>query len=382
MARRTPVLHLIDSSVYIFRSYFSLPDSIRDRKGRPANVIYGFTDFLISFLKRSNASHGALCFDESLTTSFRNEIDPDYKANRPPAPEDLKRQIQGCKEVGRMLGFPTYASDTYEADDLIGSLANQYRGRHGKSAQVCILSTDKDLLQVLKAGDEFWNYSKDERISADAVKSRMGVHPHQIADLLALTGDTVDNIKGMPGIGPGTAATLLDHYGDLDQLLDQLSSLSHQNIRGAKRFQRIIEENVDRLSIARKLTKIEEGLIVEKRLERLTLARPHLSEITDYLEELGVGQRLLGRLETHLQAKDKEAIKKPTSAETNGATKDRMKSGRKKSAPDVGVAVKKKSSGKSPAPGGKKQSTGRKKSSSGGQASGKKRPSKKSRKGS
>ncbi|MEQ8352955.1 MAG: 5'-3' exonuclease H3TH domain-containing protein, partial [Leptospiraceae bacterium] len=289
-------LYLIDASVYLFRAFFSLPDSMKDARGRSANVIYGFTDFLIRFRKLSQATRAALCFDESLTTSFRNEIDPNYKANRPEAPEDLKRQIGACKEVGSWMGFAVYSSPRYEADDLIGSLAKQFKEKE-KNGAVCIVSTDKDLLQVLEPGDEFWNFSKDERFKGKDVVKKMGVNANQVADFLAITGDSVDNIPGLPGIGKTTAAALLNEFKSLDKLLTNLSRLKTHSMRGAARFHDIISENRDLLDRARKLTLIETGLKVEKDLGKLNLGSPDLKSLNGFFEDLGIGQRLLSRIE-------------------------------------------------------------------------------------
>ena len=318
MPRSSDPIYLIDASVYIFRAFFSLPDSIKDSSGRSANVIYGFTDFLMRFRKVSGANRAALCFDESLTTSFRNEIDPAYKANRPEAPEDLKRQIHACKEVGKLMGFPVYASPRYEADDLIGSLAQQLRSRE-KGSRVCIVSTDKDLLQVLKTGDEFWNFSKDERFSGKLVPEKFGVEAHQVADLLAITGDAVDNIQGLPGIGKTTAIALLKEFKTLDGLLQNLNRLKSHKMRGAARFYDIISQNLDVLEKSRQLTLIESSLTVEKNLKQLTLRPPDLAGLEKFFQDLGIGQRLLARLSEDISPKSSKKSSKKASKKASKA---------------------------------------------------------------
>ena len=336
-------LYLIDSSVYLFRAYFSLPDSIRDRHGRAANVIHGFTDFLTRFREISGASRAALCFDESLTTSFRNEIDPEYKANRPEAPEDLKQQIQTCKEVGKLMGFAVYASPRYEADDLIGSLANQARKKWAGKVRICVVSTDKDLLQILEDKDHFWNFSKDERISGKDVSERMGVRADQVAELLALTGDTVDNIKGLPGVGPNTAAALLREFGTIDSMLANLESVENlKAIRGASRIRSIIEANGAILEKSRKLTLIESGLTVEKSLERLELGAVQRKKLGDLFEGLGIGRLLLARLD---KLERGESLKKPEKKSKSDGTKKSPK----KSAKEAAVKTEKKSAKKNAA---------------------------------
>ncbi len=194
--------YLIDASVYVFRAYYSMPDDMVDSEGNPVNALYGYCRFLGDFMERVNPEYVAVLFDESLSKSFRTEIYPEYKANRDPAPADLKRQFAQCRRFTRALGLMEWGSPKYEADDLIGTLVE-----HGRSVNrpSTIVTRDKDLAQLLSQDDVFWDFAGKGKIGYEQVADVFGVRPEQIADFLALAGDAVDNIKGVPGVGKKTA---------------------------------------------------------------------------------------------------------------------------------------------------------------------------------
>ena len=211
-----PTLHLVDASMYVFRAWHSMPDEFHDADGWPTNAVHGFARFLLELLERERPRHIAIAFDESLDSCFRNAIYPAYKANRDPAPPELRRQFAWCKALCKAVGLVTLAHTDYEADDLIGTAVHVGRRDGFRSV---IVSADKDLSQLLQADDEQYDFAKAVRWKADGVKARHGVHAHQIADYLALTGDAVDNIPGITGIGAKSAAILLAHFQSLDALL-------------------------------------------------------------------------------------------------------------------------------------------------------------------
>jgi len=242
---------LVDASIYVFRAWFTLPESITDARGRPANAVHGFGDFLIGLLRTARPTHIACAFDQSLTTSFRNRLWPSYKANREPAPADLKHQFRECERLATALGVRTLASRRYEADDLIASAAARMRARGYRAT---VVTADKDLAQVLRPGDHWWHYAADQRLGYHDVRRRWGVRPEQMADWLALTGDPVDNIPGVPGIGPKTAAALLDRYRDLDKLLAGRERLASSGMRGAPRLAALLHEHAQTARLARSLT--------------------------------------------------------------------------------------------------------------------------------
>lgn len=246
-------LFLIDASIYIFRAWFSIDDRLKDSKGNPANAVFGYSRFLLDFLDGTRPRHALAAFDQSLTTCFRNEIYPAYKANRPPAPADLKRQIGICRELTRGLGLLTLCSERFEADDLIGSAAAQFRD-HGFAMR--FLTSDKDYAQLLQPGDRIWDGNGRGNLDCDGVLDAFGVRADQIADLLALAGDSVDNIPGVPGIGPKTAAVLLSEFGSLDGIYSNLDQVLALPLRGAARVRRLLEEHQELALVCRRLATI------------------------------------------------------------------------------------------------------------------------------
>ena len=223
--------YLIDASVYVFRAYYSMPDDMVDDDGNQINALYGYCRFLGDFMEQVKPEHVGVAFDESLTTSFRTEIYPQYKANRDPTPPELKRQFAQCRRFTEALGLMSCAHPQFEADDLIGTLVTDGRAEGRPST---IVTRDKDLAQLLSKDDIFWDFAGRGKIKYDQIPENFGVWPEQIADFLALAGDSVDNIKGVPGVGKKTAEALLAHYGSLDDIYSNLESVHEVNVRGAR----------------------------------------------------------------------------------------------------------------------------------------------------
>ena len=249
-----PHVYLVDASIYIFRAWYSMTDEFTNSNGEPTNAAYGFCGFLCSLLEQTSAQHVAIAFDESLSTSYRNDIYPEYKANRDPAPEDLKRQFQWARSIAEVMGLRCFADPYYEADDIIGTLAEHWRAR---GHPVCLVTSDKDLAQLVRHGDQWWDFSRNQKLGVAQVKQKFGVTPDQIADYLALAGDAVDNIPGVPGIGPKSASALLSHFGDLDSIYNRIEEVQHLSIRGAKSLQKKLSDNQDAAELARRLTVIQ-----------------------------------------------------------------------------------------------------------------------------
>jgi len=246
-----PRLYLIDASIYIFRAWHILPHSIVDPAGEPANAVHGFGDFLLQFIERTRPSHVAVAFDQSLETSARNEIFPEYKANREPAPEALRRQFDRCRRLVRAAGLAEFASAHCEADDIIATLAGQ---AHQAGFTVTVVTGDKDLAQVVRADDEWWDFARDRRLDGRGIEKHFGVRPGQIADMLALAGDPVDNIPGVPGIGKATAAKLLRRWDNIDTLYDNVDAVETMRFRGARRIAALLREHEGVVRLARQLT--------------------------------------------------------------------------------------------------------------------------------
>ena len=248
-----PTAHLVDGSLYVCRAWFAqVPDTF-DADGQPVHAVHGFARFLLDLLERANPSHLAIAFDESLNTSFRNALYPAYKANRPEAPPDLLRQFEGCKAIARALGITVLTDTRYEADDLIGSAHARLREAGFRGV---IVSADKDFGQLIGVDDEQWDPPRNLRWDSAGVKARLGVHPHQVADYLALTGDAVDNIPGVPGIGAKTAAILLHHFGTLDALLARADEVAFLRTRGAAAASMRLREHAELARLSRALTGI------------------------------------------------------------------------------------------------------------------------------
>ncbi len=248
-----PTIYLVDASLHVFRAWHSLPDDLTGADGWPVNAVHGFARFLLDLLERQRPTHIAVAFDESLESSFRNEIYPAYKANRDPAPESLLRQFVRCRELTAALGLAVLRDSRYEADDLIGSLLLRQRRRGFGGV---IVSADKDLSQLLGPDDQQWDYARDLRWSAADVRSRLGVDPHQVADFLGLAGDPVDNIPGVPGIGAKTASALLQHFGSLDALLARVEELPFLRLRGAAAHAARLREHRAQALMSRELATI------------------------------------------------------------------------------------------------------------------------------
>ena len=253
MPAARPVLYLVDASLYVFRAWHSMPDEFRDAHGWPTNAVHGFARFLLDLLERERPAHIAVAFDEALDSCFRNRLYPAYKANREPAPEELRRQFAHCKALCAALGLAVLADHDYEADDLIGSALHAARSRGFRGV---IVSADKDLSQLLQADDEQYDFAKAVRWKADGVKARHGVHAHQIADYLALTGDAVDNIPGISGIGAKSAAVLLAHFESLDALLARIDEVPFLRLRGAAGMATRLREQREHALLWRQLTTI------------------------------------------------------------------------------------------------------------------------------
>ncbi|MEN1728243.1 MAG: 5'-3' exonuclease H3TH domain-containing protein [Pseudomonadota bacterium] len=291
-------VYLVDASVYVFRAWFSMPDRFEDAAGRPTNAVYGFARFLCELIEQTEAPGIAVAFDESLTTSFRNDIYPDYKANRDPAPEDLKRQFAWCKDLARLLGLPIYAHERYEADDLIASLA---RSCHEQGQPICVVTGDKDLAQLVHEGDHWWDFARNRRFDTDGVLGHFGVRPDQIADYLALTGDAVDNIPGVPGVGPKTAVALLSHFDSLDAIYDRLEEIAWLKLRGAKTLGPKLREHESAARLARQLTGLEAEIDALGESPEVMRTSGNGDLLDALLDGLGFGRPLRERLHRQRQ---------------------------------------------------------------------------------
>ena len=278
--------YLIDASIYIFGAYFSLPNRWHSPQGLPLNAVYGYTRFLIKFLMTSAAKDIAAAFDESLGSCFRNEIYSNYKCSRELPAEDLEFQLQACRNITELAGIKCFASDRFEADDLIATLAR--RGRE-KGSQIIILTRDKDLGQLLQGQDFMWDFTKNKRINAASFKDKYGVSPSQFADYLALTGDQSDDIPGIIGIGPRTASILLENFSGIEEIADNIDEIAKLPIRSAKKIAKKLDEQRKELYLYKRLTRLEDKVPLESAGCLYQPTKNLIESLVIYVEELGLG---------------------------------------------------------------------------------------------
>ncbi|WP_019624007.1 5'-3' exonuclease [Thioalkalivibrio thiocyanoxidans] len=287
-----PTLTLVDSSIFVFRAWFARgldPDPL----GRPGGAVHGLVHSLCQWLSACAPGPIAFCFDESLRKGFRHRLDPAYKAHRPPAPPELREQFARIRELLGQLGFRTLAHPEYEADDLIASLA-----RAGRAAgyRIEVKSADKDLTQVI-LGDQDRMHDPERGTVLDrrAIEKRFRIRPEQVADMLALAGDASDNIPGIEGVGPRTAARILRRLGDLETVLAEPQAVARCNIRRADAVAARIAEQSERLRLSRRLTGLADRIPDLPVLEALHPTGPK-PDAARWLAELGVARDYHGRL--------------------------------------------------------------------------------------
>ena len=285
--------YLVDASLYVFRAWHSIPSDFTDVEDQPVNAVHGFTRFLLDFLERAKPTHAAICFDESLSSSFRNAIYPHYKANRELPPAELVRQFVYCREVAKALGLTVLSDTSYEADDLIGSAVSAL---NQLDCAAVIISADKDFGQLICDSVEQWDFSRDQRWNAHGIKQRLGVHPEQVADFLALMGDAVDNIPGIPGIGAKTAAILLAHFGTLDALLARSDEVAFLRMRGAASASQKLREHADLARLSRQLTGIALDAPVPSELDGYGWMRPDDEAVSTLFDRLRLGPMTRARV--------------------------------------------------------------------------------------
>ncbi len=276
-------LYLVDGSGYIFRAYHALPPLTRKSDGLPVGAVAGFCGMLHKLLMGfgdEGPSHLAVIFDYS-AESFRNELYADYKAHRPPPPEDLRPQFPLIREATEAFGLPSIEMEGYEADDIIATYARQAQAA---GAEVTIVSSDKDLAQLVGDGIEILKpgiQSKpDEIVDAEGVREKFGVPPDKVIDVQALAGDSIDNVPGAPGIGVKTAAQLIGEYGDLDTLLARA-----EEIKQPKRRQTLIE-HADQIRVSRELVRLKDDVPNLPGMAEFAVRDPDPDELLGFLAKM------------------------------------------------------------------------------------------------
>src|SRR6266852_4927949 len=271
---------LVDGSSYIFRAYHALPPLNRKSDGLQVNAVLGFCNMLWKLLRDmppdNRPTHLAIIFDKSEVT-FRNKLYPDYKAHRPPAPDDLIPQFPLIRDAVRAFDLPCLEQGGFEADDLIATYARE-AGERGATAT--IVSSDKDLMQLVTDKVTMFDTMKDRRIGIAEVIEKFGVPPKKVVEVQALAGDSTDNVPGVPGIGVKTAAQLIVEYGDLEQLLFRATE-----IKQPKRREALIE-NAEKARISRQLVLLDDKVDLEVPLDELAVHEPDARKLIAFLKAM------------------------------------------------------------------------------------------------
>src|SRR5208282_4681780 len=252
MAAERKQLILVDGSGYIFRAFFALPQ-MNTSRGLPTNAVYGFIRMILKLLKDARPSHIAIVFDSPKKT-FRDDLFADYKANRAEAPNDLVVQIPYIHRAVEAFRIKSLMLDGFEADDVIGTLAKRAAHEH---FIVTIITADKDFMQLVGPHVALWDTMREKRIGVREVKERFGVEPAALVDIQALTGDTIDNIKGVPGVGEKTAAALVQKFGGVKEIYENLDRIEETGIRGAKKIRGLLGEHRAAVDLALRLVRID-----------------------------------------------------------------------------------------------------------------------------
>jgi len=273
-------LHLVDGSAFIFRAYHALPPLTRKSDGLPIGAVAGFCNMLHKFIEDNHGpdapTHVAVVFDKGSHT-FRNDLYDLYKANRDEMPEDLRPQMPLTRDATRAFNLACLEMEGFEADDIIATLARRAREAGGRCT---IISSDKDMMQLVGGGVEMLDAMKNIRIDREGVEAKFGVGPERVIDVQALAGDSVDNVPGAPGIGVKTAALLINEYGDLETLLARAGE-----IKQPKRRETLLT-HADQIMLSKKLVTLDENTPVAATLEDLELHDPDPDTLMAFLAEM------------------------------------------------------------------------------------------------
>ncbi len=307
-------LLLIDGSGYIFRAFYGLP-SMTDNRGFPVGAIFGFCRMLLQTLEDLHADNGCIVVFDCARRTFRNDIYPDYKANRTTPPEDLAKQFPIIKTIPPLFGLPCIEKEGFEADDIIASYARLARNDH---IDVTIVSSDKDLMQLVRPGVDMFDPVKKQRIDKSGVVKKFGVHPDKVVDVQSLAGDASDNVPGVPGIGLKTAATLINQFGNLDNLLADALSITQP-----KRRQSLLD-HADDARLSRRLCRLHDQIAVDVHWDKMRATPPEKKPLLDFLAEFDL--RRIDRDARRLFFKNDEdragdLVDHPSSSSAKGAEK-------------------------------------------------------------
>lgn len=288
-ARKT--LYLIDASSYVYRAFHALPP-LSSPDGAPTNALYGVTTMLLKLLREVQPEYLAAVFDARGPT-FRDDLYPEYKAQRPAMPDDLAVQFELVQDVVEAFAIPSIRLAGVEADDVIASLVHRIAGN---DTNVVIITGDKDLMQLVTSHVHLWDTMRNRRFDPAAVRARLGVEPHQVVELLGLMGDSVDNVPGVKGIGEKTATTLIKHFGTIENLYAHLGDLEQSTeIRGAKKLATMLRDQAEGARLSRTLVMLRDDIDLAGDLETYHYHGPDTEQLRVLFDRFGF-QRLLGEL--------------------------------------------------------------------------------------
>lgn len=291
----TNKVYLVDGSGYIFRAYYAI-SPLSTKEGFPTNALFGFTKMLLKLLSEADSQHVVIAFDAGKKT-FRNDLYPEYKANRRECPEDLAKQMPYFRELASALGLPILELPGYEADDIIGTLTERLTAA---GMETVIVTADKDMMQLVGPQVSLWDTMRDRHVREAEVLEKFGVAPHRVVEVLGLMGDSSDNIPGLRGVGPKTATQLIEKFGDVETVIARVEEIKgDSSIKNRKKIAEQIELDADVLRLSRKLVEIDRntplkiGLgdtpvsaeeLSNEALYETLLRRPPSAALTDLVE--------------------------------------------------------------------------------------------------
>lgn len=267
--------YIIDGTAYIYRAYHAIRD-LRSSYGFPTNAIFGFTRTILKLVEDRKPLNAVMLFDTK-GPNFRHEIYPEYKANRPPAPEDLVMQIPKIKEISSCLGFPILEMPGYEADDLAGTIA---RRAEENGFSVVLVTGDKDFVQLVTDKTTIWDPMKEETIDLASVREKFGIEPDLIIEAMGLAGDTSDNIPGVPGIGMKTALNLVKEFGTIESIYDKIDKVSGKKTKDG------LLNNREKAFLSKRLVTIDKYAPVAPDIEDFVMSEPRKNNLADIFKEL------------------------------------------------------------------------------------------------
>jgi len=294
MKRATKTVYLVDASSYIHRAYHAIR-GLSNSRGLPTNAIFGFTKMLMKLLDDKSPDYVAVAFDAKGPT-FRHEIFADYKANRPPMPEDLAAQIPYIREVVAGLNVKLLEKEGYEADDIIGTITVLARNQ---DLNVVIVSGDKDFRQILSENALMWDPMSDKQIDYATIKQDYALEPEQIIEVMALSGDSVDNIPGIPGVGEKTAINLIQQFDSLEYLLENTDKVAKASVKNK------LEQFKDQALLSKKLVTLNNSVPIETKIDDLRLKSPNKKMLAEIFRELEF-KSLIDKFSEHAELSEKD----------------------------------------------------------------------------